>query len=202
MHRRVRRPRKHKDANRHQDRPQDGRRQPKLGLAAARHASLLRQLRNQPAADTVPHRVRQYADDHAYSEAQEGQADLVRLKAVVLAKDDAKGAEEDVQDAQQKGAEDVEEEAHGLEHEQLEGPLQGDEHGLEDGLLHLFVGSEPAVVAGLLADLAGLVSEQYRVYKSIILETLHCTNLVHIVNYLPLHITIILQAKCRENESV
>jgi hypothetical protein len=33
--------------------------------------------------------------------------------------------------------------------------------------LHLFRGREPAVVAGFLAHLAGLVSEQYRVYKSI-----------------------------------
>lgn len=164
-HRRVRRPPKHEDANGHQDGPHDGRRQPKLGLAAPRDASLLLQLGHEPGADAEPHRVRQHAEHHAHADAHESQANLPQVEAVVRREDERERAEEEVEDAQQNGGEDAQAEAHGLEDEQLKGPLQGGAHGLDHSLLRLFRGGQPPLVAGVLSQLASLISENYRVYN-------------------------------------
>ena len=149
MYPRKRRPSKHENPGRNQERAHNGRRKTKLRLAGALDARLSLKPVDEPAPDAVPQRIRHDAKDHAHQDARKGQAHLPGIEAVVRPKHERKGPEEEVQDAEEDGREETQVQAHGFEEEELKGPQEGLADGVGDGPLELVCRGCPSGVAGL-----------------------------------------------------
>ena len=160
MHPRIGGPAKHEEAGGGQQGAQDGGREAKLWLAGAADSGLALVLANEAGADAVPQGIGRDAQQHGDHDAKKGQARLPDVEAVVVAEDEGKGAEEEIENAEQDCREEAEVETHGLEEEELEGPQQRAADGAGHGLLDTLRRGGPPAVAGLLPECACLVPEQ------------------------------------------
>lgn len=165
MYPRKRRPPKHKDPSRHQQRPHYGRRQAELGLTGALNTRLSLELIHKFAADAVPQRVRHDAQYHADHDTGERQPNLPGIEAVVRApKYERKGPEEQVQDAEKDSGEQTQVQTHGLKDEQLKGPQQRLANGTNNRPLDLVGRGCPAVITRFFAQVLRLFLEENRIY--------------------------------------
>ncbi|KFY18268.1 hypothetical protein V491_04817 [Pseudogymnoascus sp. VKM F-3775] len=87
---------------RHQDRPSDCLRKPKLGFCAAWLAARALVPPNETEIDAVPERIRRDADEDAPYESEECKAYLGEGKVVDCAEDLGEGAEEEVDCSEEK----------------------------------------------------------------------------------------------------
>ncbi|KFY08425.1 hypothetical protein V492_06235, partial [Pseudogymnoascus sp. VKM F-4246] len=120
-------------------------------------------LLHKPPIILIPERIRRQRDQHAHQETKECQSDLREREVVVIAEDERKRAEEEVEDAEQEAGEDAEIQDHEFQREQLEGPVERDANLVRDSLSAQLHGGFVAVVACLGADLARLVAEEHGV---------------------------------------
>ncbi len=152
-------PPKGKQPDGNKERPKDGRREPKFGLAATLHSCPFLEAPDEARANAVEYRVRSPSHERTNEYAQKAKTDLPEIEAVDFAKDEGEGAEEEVKNAEEDGCEQAQAENHELEDQELKGSEERDPNGLDNGLVGPFDGSLPAVVAGFLSPRPGHVPE-------------------------------------------
>lgn len=115
MYRGIAGPGKDEQADGHEWRSNNRRGKPELGFAATDFARGLFLCPKQAQVILVEEGVQEPCNEHAGKETEKGEASLREGEAVGIAKDNGKGAKEEVEDAEEESREETEIGAHGFE---------------------------------------------------------------------------------------